>query len=133
MIKVVTSGFFNPLHIGHLNLLRESKKLGTHLCVIVNTDHQVGLKGSKIFMDQWERMEIIKAIKYVDQVVLCADTDMTVNETLKLLNPDVFAKGGDSVPENTPEVKLCEQLAIKVVFGVGGDKVQSSRWLKNEK
>jgi len=123
---VCTSGYFNPLHIGHLNLLKEAKALGDYLVVIVDNDEQVKLKGGKPFMNQEERMEIVKAIRYVDKVVLSIDKDRTITQTLKSISPDIFAKGGDSTPENTPE----KDLGIEVVYGVGGDKVQSSSWLK---
>ena len=123
---VCTSGYFNPVHIGHINLFREAKKYGDYLVVIVNNDEQVKLKGSKPFMDENERAEIIKAIKYVDKVILATDKDRTIKETLTRLAPDVFVKGGDSTEENTPELEL----GIKVVFGVGGGKIQSSSWLK---
>jgi cytidyltransferase-like protein len=127
MSKIIcTSGYFNPLHIGHLKLLEESKKLGDYLVVIVNNDEQVKLKGSKVFMNQEERMEIVKAIRYVDKVILSIDTDRTVIKTLSRLNPDLFVKGGDSTENNVPE----KELGIKVLLGVGGDKIQSSSWLK---
>lgn len=124
---VATSGYFNPLHIGHLNLIKEAKALGDYLVVIVNNNEQVKLKGSKIFQDEKERVEIVKALKYVDKVILSIDKDRTIRETLKTINPDIFAKGGDSTPENTPE----KDLGIKVVYNVGGSKIQSSSWLKN--
>lgn len=127
---VCTSGYFNPLHAGHLKLLKEARKYGDYLVVIVDNDAQVKLKGSKVFMNEDERVEIVKAIKYVDKVVLSVDTDRTIQTTLFRLNPDVFVKGGDSTPENTPELELCKELGIKVVFGVGGNKIQSSSWLK---
>jgi cytidyltransferase-like protein len=127
MSKIIcTSGYFNPLHIGHLKLLEESKKLGDYLVVIVNNDEQVKLKGSKVFMNQEERMEIVKAIRYVDKVILSIDTDRTVMKTLSRLNPDLFVKGGDSTEDNVPE----KELGIKVLLGVGGGKIQSSSWLK---
>lgn len=127
---VCTSGYFNPFHIGHLNLFKEAIKYGDYLVVIVNNDEQVKLKGSQPFMSQTERMEIIKSIKYVHKVLLSVDTDRSIKNTLKKINPAVFLKGGDSTEENTPELELCKQLGIKVVFGVGGDKIQSSSWLK---
>ncbi len=127
MIKVCTSGYFNPLHKGHIELLRHAKSLGDHLTVIVNNDIQVGLKGSKPFMDEQERCEIVRAVRYVDEVVLSVDNDRTVCKTLKMINPDIFAKGGDSVVDNVPETGIC-----KIVFGVGGGKIQSSSWLKGE-
>jgi cytidyltransferase-like protein len=129
MSKIVcVSGYFNPLHIGHLRYFEEAKKLGDKLVVIVNNDKQCELKGS-IFMNEVERVEIVKALKMVDEVVLSVDEDETVCRTLALIKPDVFAKGGDRKPENVPEKEICEKLGIELVFGVGGDKVQSSSWL----
>ncbi len=131
MIKVITSGYFNPVHIGHIQLLEEAKKLGDHLTVIVNNDHQVNLKGSKHFMDERERCAIIKALRYVDDVVLSIDNDKTINKTLTMLRPHIFAKGGDSTPDNVHERDVCIKYDIKIVYGVGGDKIQSSSWLKS--
>lgn len=125
-IKVVTSGYFNPIHIGHIKLLKEAKKLGDKLIVIVNNDEQVKLKGSTPFMNELERAEIVANIKCVDGVVVSIDNDRTVSKTLKLLKPDIFAKGGDSTPDNTPE----RDLGINIIYGVGGNKIQSSSWLK---
>lgn len=132
MITVCTSGYFNPLHKGHLKLLEESKALGDRLVVIVNNDEQVILKGSKIFMDAEERCDIIRAIKFVDEVVLSVDKDRTVRSTLELIKPNIFAKGGDSTTDNIPEKEVCDRLGIKLILGVGGNKIQSSSWiLKN--
>jgi cytidyltransferase-like protein len=127
---ICTSGYYNPLHIGHLKLLKEASKLGDKLIVIVNNDEQVKLKGGK-FMPEDERVEIVKAIKYVDKVVLSIDKDRTVCKTLELIDPDIFAKGGDSTNDNVPELEVCKKKGIKIVFNVGGDKIQSSSWLKN--
>lgn len=130
MSRVVTSGYFNPLHKGHLALFREAKKLGDELIVIINNDEQVKLKGSKTFMDQNERAEIVSAIKYVDKVIVSIDFDSTVCKTLEALKPDVFAKGGDSTFENIPEFKTCEEMGCRVYIDVGGKKIQSSSELK---
>src|SRR3989344_7011873 len=97
---VITSGFFNPLHIGHINLIREAKNLGDFLVVIVNNDGQVKLKGSMPFMAEQERIEIVKALKYADHVILAVDQDAFVPETLKAIAKEhegefIFAKGGD--------------------------------------
>lgn len=127
MIRVATSGYFNPLHVGHLRLLEEAKLLGDYLIVIVNNDEQVKLKGSKPFMNETERCEIVRGIRYVDSVVLSIDNDRTVCKTLEMIKPDIFAKGGDSTVENVPEQDIC-----KVVFGIGGEKIQSSSWLKEK-
>jgi len=128
-IVVATSGYFNPLHIGHLRCLQAAKKLGTKLVVIVNSDEQVKVKGSVTFMPEKERMEIVKALKSVDEVVLSVDKDLTVCKSLEKVKPDIFAKGGDRTLGNIPEVPVCEKLGIKMVFGVGGGKIQSSSWL----
>jgi len=131
---VMTSGYFNPLHIGHVNLIREAKKLGDFLVVIVNNDQQVKIKGSIPFMPDQERIEIIKALRYADDVVLSIDKDASVKESLKMVAKKypgnlVFAKGGDKNIDNIPEKEVCEGLNVKVINGVGGGKVQSSSWL----
>jgi len=134
---VITSGFFNPLHIGHVNLIRDAKKLGDVLVVIVNNDEQVKIKGAVPFMPAKERIEIIKALRYADDVVLSIDKDMSVAKSLGLIaekNPGAqlfFAKGGDRNIDNLPseERKVCEVFDIKIISGVGGSKVQSSSWL----
>lgn len=131
MKTVCTSGYFNPIHKGHVDLFREARELGDKLVVIVNNDHQVCLKGSTPFMSEEERMIVVGAMRYVDEVVLSVDTDRSICKTLEMVKPDVFAKGGDSVIENTPETELCLKLGIECLFGVGGDKVQSSSWLKD--
>lgn len=132
---VITSGFFNPIHVGHINLFREAKNLGDILIVILNTDEQVKLKGSAAFMPENERLEIIKAIKYIDEVFLSVDKDISVVESIKAVvkrfskDKLIFAKGGDRNSGNIPEADICRELGIKIVNGVGGNKVQSSSWL----
>lgn len=135
MKVVITSGYFNPLHIGHLNLISESKKLGDFLIVIVNNDEQVKMKGSVPFMSQDERMEVVKALKYVDEAFLSIDNDRTVMKSLEEIfkkyqsNELIFAKGGDSTPDNVPEEWACKKFGARLIFGVGGGKIQSSSWL----
>lgn len=128
---VIASGYFNPLHIGHLKYLQAARELGDSLLVIVNNNKQVALKGSVPFMDHWDRFDIIRELRCVDSVWLADDLDRTVRETITRIisrYPErvefIFAKGGDSTPENTPEKDI-----IEVVYGVGGDKVQSSSTL----
>ncbi|MCX6718102.1 MAG: adenylyltransferase/cytidyltransferase family protein [Candidatus Staskawiczbacteria bacterium] len=135
---IITSGYFNPLHIGHINLIREAKNLGGFLIVIVNNDEQVKLKASVPFMEERERIEIIKALRYADEVMLSIDKDTTQSESLKFIAQKYkgdlyFAKGGDRNAGNIPESekKVCEKFNIKIINGVGGGKVQSSSWLLN--
>lgn len=129
---VATSGYFNPLHKGHIDLLECAKNLGDKLIVIVNNDKQVALKGSKPFMDENERLKIIRSLACVDMAILSVDEDMTVCKTLAAIMPDLFAKGGDSVSDNVPEKDLCHSLGINIYWDVGGPKTQSSSWLKSQ-
>lgn len=134
---IITSGFFNPLHIGHINLIKEAKELGDILIVIVNNDKQVKIKGSVPFMPEQERIEIIKALRYADDVVLSIDNDGTVKKSLAVVAKKYpeselfFAKGGDRDSNNIPESEknICTEFNIKIINGVGGDKVQSSSQL----
>jgi len=128
-VVIVASGYFNPIHVGHVRYLREAKKLGTKLIVIINSDKQCKLKGSFPFMKEKERAEIISSLKFVDEVVVSIDRDKTVCKTLELIKPNIFTKGGDRTLDNIPERTVCERLGIKMVFNVGGGKVQSSSQL----
>lgn len=128
MKVVCTSGYFNPLHKGHVEYMEKAKALGDKLVVIVNNDHQRALKGSKEFMDEQERMIIVRALRCVDEVVLSIDEDSSVCKTLEMIKPDIFAKGGDRFNSEIPEAKVCERLGIEMVDGLGG-KIQSSSWL----
>jgi len=125
MVKVVASGYFDPLHIGHLNYLKRAKELGDELVVIVNNDKQAILKKGYVFMSQEERLEIVKAIKWVDSVVLSIDTDKTVCKTLEMIKPDIFGNGGDRTNDEIPEAKIAKKCGFKIIDGLGG-KVQSS-------
>tara|TARA_Y100000310_G_C20574358_1_gene759723 strand:- start:77 stop:1105 length:1029 start_codon:yes stop_codon:yes gene_type:complete len=129
-IVVAVSGYFNPLHVGHIELFEEAKDLGTKLVVIVNNDHQVQMKGSYPFMNEQERMHIVSSLASVDNAVLSIDKDKTVRKTLGLIKPDIFANGGDRTKKNIPEIPICKKIKCKLVFGVGkSGKIQSSSWL----
>jgi len=128
---VAASGYFNPLHKGHVEYLEKAKSLGDKLVVIVNSDHQRAIKGSKEFMDENERMLIVKALRCVDEVILSVDKDGTVCESLKLVKPNIFAKGGDRFASEIPEAKICNELNITKIDGLG-NKIQSSSWLLNK-
>ena len=132
---VVVSGYFNPVHKGHLDLLENAKSLGDLLIVIVNSDKQRELKGSREFMDEQERLRIIESLKPVDFAMISVDEDRTQNATLKevwtMFSRSfniIFANGGDQTNTSIPEAETCEFLNIKLVDGLG-KKVQSSSWL----
>lgn len=128
------SGGFDPLHVGHIRLFQEAKKLGDKLVVILNNDNWLRKKKNFIFMPEKERKELIEGIKYVDKVILTDhkpnSKDMSVCRELKKIRPDIFANGGDRFKENIPEVGLCEKIGCKMIFNVGKEgKIQSSSWL----
>jgi|TARA_R110002020_G_scaffold72542_4_gene186636 cytidyltransferase-like protein len=122
---VAISGYFDPLHVGHLEYIKISRSLGDFLVVIVNNDHQCSLKKGKAFMKEDDRVEIIKSIKGVDEVVLSVDKDRTVCRTLEIINPDIFANGGDRSNIEIPESEVCRKYNIKLVDGLG-NKIRSS-------
>lgn len=128
-IIVATSGGFDPLHVGHVRLFKEAKALGDKLVVILNSDDFLLKKKGYIFMPFNERKEILESTRYIDEVVPSIDIDSTVCKTLEKLRPDIFAKGGDRNEFNIPELGICKELNIQVVFNVGGGKIQSSSWL----
>ncbi len=135
---VICSGYFNPIHKGHIEYLKRSKELGDFLYVIVNNDYQRELKGSKPFMMADERKLIIELFKFVDKAIVAIDKEKTVNESIKFImnemgsefNRYVFANGGDQNRNTVGETKLCEELGIELADGLG-DKIQSSSWLLN--
>lgn len=128
-IIVAVSGYFNPLHVGHLEMIEKSKKLGDYLIVILNNDYQVKLKGSVPFMSEKDRFKIIKALRDVDDVFLSIDKDKTVCKSLAKIKPNIFANGGDRKNLNDiPEYEICKKLNIKMVDGLG-KKIRSSSTL----
>ena len=136
---VIVSGYFNPLHKGHLELFEKAKELGDLLIVIVNNDKQRELKRSKFFQDEDERIRIIRALHMVDMAWISVDEDSTQNETLKLMVNKfygsmklAFANGGDQNNDTIPERAICEQFNIELIDGLG-DKIQSSSWLLEKK
>ena len=125
MKKVAISGYFDPIHVGHLEYIEMSKKLGDYLIVIVNNNKQCVLKKGKPFMDEMDRMKIVKAIKWVDEVFLCVDEDSTVCKSLEKIKPDVFTNGGDRHNTECPEAVVCRKYEIELLDGMG-DKIRSS-------
>ena len=125
MKKIAISGYFDPIHIGHLEYIRLAKKLGDYLIVIVNNDKQAYLKKGKSFMCEDDRLAIVSHIKGVDEAVMSIDDDKTVCKTLDLIKPDIFANGGDRSNSEVPESSICKENGTKIIDGLG-DKIRSS-------
>uniref|UniRef100_UPI004047D87A adenylyltransferase/cytidyltransferase family protein n=1 Tax=Algoriphagus sp. TaxID=1872435 RepID=UPI004047D87A len=135
---IIVSGYFNPIHKGHLEYFIHAKTKGNLLFVIVNSDFQRTLKGSKEFQKEDERLFIVQHIKEVDQAFLSIDQDRTVCKTLEMLHTQfsksfllAFANGGDQNNNSIPEVPICQNLGIELIDGMG-EKIQSSSWLLNK-
>jgi cytidyltransferase-like protein len=135
---VIVSGYFNPLHKGHIELFHRAKGCGHKLFVIVNYDYQRELKGSKEFQSETERLIIIHNLRIVDHSMISIDKDKTQCVTLKYLS-DIysgeyrlaFANGGDQNNDTIPEVQVCIDNEIELIDRLG-DKIQSSSWLLNK-
>ena len=134
MKVVIVSGFFNPLHGGHLDMIEAAALLGDKLIVIVNNDIQQVIKKGKVILNEQNRARLIGALKVVDQVVIAIDEDPSVVKTLEMIalqHPDdrlIFANGGDRDSEKViPETQVCKDYHIKMILGVGGtEKADSS-------
>ena len=136
---VIVSGYFNPIHKGHLEYFSNAKLLADKLFVIVNNDYQRLLKRSMEFQNEEERMIIVSNIRTVDKAILSIDKDRTVCDTLKMIANKygsefelAFANGGDQNNDTIPEKTICEEIGIELIDGLG-DKIQSSSWLLNKK
>lgn len=141
MIKkaIIVSGYFNPIHKGHLEYFNNAKALADELFVIVNNDVQRGLKGTKEFQKEDERLFIVQNIKAVDKAIISVDKDRTVCKSIRNIFEAFgqeyqlgFANGGDQDNNSIPETPICEELNIQLIDGLG-DKIQSSSWLLNKK
>ena len=134
---VIASGYFNPVHKGHIEYLTKSKELGDKLFVIVNNDIQREMKGSEVFMNENERKLVIETLKPVDWAVVSIETEnRLVDKSIKLIHElykdefdnFIFSNGGDQTEHTIVEGDMCRELGIKMVFGLG-NKIQSSSWL----
>ena len=135
---IIVSGYFNPIHKGHLELFAKAKAQADELWVIVNSDLQRELKGSKEFQLEDERLLIVSNIKMVDHAIISIDKDRTVCESIRALNVKAisndpkykiaFANGGDQNNDSIPEAGICKELGVSLIEGLG-DKIQSSSWL----
>jgi cytidyltransferase-like protein len=130
MKVIITSGYFNPLHGGHLDLIEAARAMGDKLIVIVNNDKQQMLKKGKIILDEQNRLRLVRSLKGVDEVVLCIDETSAVSDTLSMIATQhpgdelVFAKGGDRAPSQDAipesEIEVGKKYNIEIVYGTGG-------------
>jgi cytidyltransferase-like protein len=132
---IIVSGYFNPIHKGHIEYFNKAKELADNLLVIVNNDNQRKLKGTTEFQLEDERLVIVSNIKSVDFAMISIDMDRTVIESIRYIHKELgkeyqlgFANGGDQTNESIPEAGICNQLGIKLIDGLG-EKIQSSSWL----
>jgi cytidyltransferase-like protein len=135
---IIVSGYFNPIHKGHLEYFNNAKALADALFVIINSDFQRTLKGSKEFQKEEERLFIVQNIKAVDKAFISIDKDRTVCESIRFIYENFgqtydlgFANGGDQNNNSIPEAPTCKELKIQLIDGLG-DKIQSSSWLLNK-
>jgi|TARA_B100001173_G_C15538584_1_gene358647 cytidyltransferase-like protein len=136
---IIVSGYFNPLHKGHIEYFKKAKLLADKLYVIVNNDYQRKLKNSLEFMLEDERMLIVKELEIVDKVYLSIDNDSSVCQTISKIFKEskenyklCFGNGGDQSKKTSPETDLCNILGIEIIEGLG-EKIQSSSWLLKNK
>lgn len=135
---IIVSGYFNPIHKGHLEYFNNAKNLADELFVIVNSDLQRALKDSKEFQKEDERLFIVQNIKAVDTAIISIDKDRTVCASIEAIFETYgdqyqlgFANGGDQDNNSIPEAPICKELGIQLIDGLG-DKIQSSSWLLNK-
>ena len=136
---IIVSGYFNPIHKGHIEYFMNAKKIVDYLIVIVNNDFQRKLKQSKEFMLEDERIFIVKNLKVVDKCFMSIDKDRTFINTIKLIHKKLnqqydlyFGNGGDQNNDIIPERDICDKLSIKLIDNLG-EKIQSSSWILNNK
>ena len=136
---IIVSGGFDPVHKGHMRMFREAANLGANVIVGLNSDEWLSRKKGKPFMKWEERAEILESCKFVTQVLSMDDSDDTASDIIRQVanlykNQDMniyFANGGDRKKGNVPELDVCKDLNVVMLWGIGGGKIQSSSWLIN--
>ena len=129
---VIVSGYFSPIHTGHLDMIEGAAALGDEVFVIVNNNAQQVMKKGKVIIDEADRLRVVNALRLVDHAIIAVDEDRTVSASLAKLANDfgdhklIFANGGDRKPEFVPEAAICEENGIELRFGVGGDNKADS-------
>ena len=124
-MKIFVSGNFNILHPGHIRLLRYAKRLGSKLIVGVNSDM---LSKENIFINENLRIKNIKALNFVNSVVLVKD----LKKTLFQIKPNIIVKGKEFRNSKNQESKYLKNLKAKLVFGSGSTNYSTDQLLKKE-
>jgi cytidyltransferase-like protein len=127
---IIISGGLDPIHVGHVKMIQAAAQLGD-VIVVLNSDAWLTRKKGYVFMPYEERKYLLDQLKGVYEVSAVDDDDGTVCEALQRLKPDMFGNGGDRTSENTPEMAICQELGIEMIWNLGGKKIQSSSGLIN--
>ena len=128
----IVSGYFSPLHVGHLDMIEGAAAIADEVIVIVNNNAQQEMKKGKVIIDEADRLRVVLALAAVDHAIIAVDDDRTVSASLVHLADKfsdhqlIFANGGDRIPDFVPEAAVCEEHDIELVFGVGGDNKADS-------
>lgn len=132
-VAVIVSGYFSPLHIGHLDMIEAGASLGDKLIVIVNNNEQQVAKKGKVIIDEKDRLRLIRALKVVDEAMIAVDEDRTVCASIRAIaeghqgHQIIFANGGDRASgQVVPESAVCEEFGIEMIFDLGGNEKADS-------
>lgn len=134
MKRIIVSGYFNPLHVGHLEMMENGRGLGDYLIVIINNDQQQLIKKGKVIIPEQDRLRIVQALSVVDEVILSVDSDPTVRQSIRKIAEKypgdelIFGNGGDRNSQvAVPETGVCDEYGIKMVFDLAAQLDSSSR------
>lgn len=131
---MIVSGYFSPLHIGHLDMLESAAALADEVIVIVNNNQQQIAKKGKLIMDESDRLRIVRSLRMVDDAMIAVDDDRAVSASLALLadryGPThrlTFGNGGDRESDKVvPESAICAERGIEMIFDLGGNTKRDS-------
>lgn len=138
MIGLV-AGDFGRIHEGHRDHIIKASQLVDYLIIVTHSDESIRQRKS-YNPDPLDKrvnglLRILNETKKSGGVILSLDEDGSVVKTLEYYHPDCFIKGGDRTPDNMPsaELDICQQLGIKVIYGVGELLNSSRKILKGER
>ena len=129
---LILSGGFDPLHVGHVRMIQHARDLAALVVVGVNSDTWLERIRGQAHMPFEERREVVASIRGVTSAVGFEDEDGTARGLIKMvhtMSPGAkiaFGNGGDRTALNVPEVDLCKELGVDLVWGLGGERVGAS-------